>query len=78
MSAPTPEPTEAELLQRLRDYVDARPSQSAAARDLGVSGTFLIHLLAQHHPIRDSRILPHLGYRRVVTYIPVEPDQPAT
>jgi hypothetical protein len=58
--------------------VAARRSQNAAARDLGVSSTFLGYLLDGRTSIRDSRILPHLGYRRVVTYVPVDPDQPAT
>jgi len=74
----TTEPTDEELLQTLREFIAPYRFFTEAARALDLSDTQLKALLSGLTKIRDSKVLPRLGYRRVVTIVPNEPDQPAT
>ena len=74
----TQEPTDEELLQTLQAFVAQYRFAAQAARALDVSDTQLNMLLAGRVKIRDSKVLPRLGYRRVVTVVPADPEQPTT
>lgn len=52
--------------EELEAYVKRFPSQVAAARSMGITRSYLNHMLAGRRGFSDA-ILEHLGLKRVVT-----------
>jgi len=60
-----------QMLQKLREYVDACPSQNEAARQLGISASFLSDMLNDVRKVSD-RVAVQLGYSREVVFKAIE------
>ena len=71
-------PTEAELVQRLRDHTKEKYGhQKRAAQTLGVSQSYFNQMCMGTKPITDD-VLADMGIRRVVTYEPIDGNQKRT
>ena len=59
--------TEEEARELIRDMVDTEGSQSAVAKQLGISASFVSDILAGSRKVSD-RVAQKLGYSRVIMF----------